>query len=468
MRGSKVIRGPCILRISDLKPNPKNPRTISDDRLKQFKKSLSEFGDLSGIINNKKSGQLCGGHQRIKLFDEDTQITITKKYSNPTKTGTIAEGYVTLEGEKFSYREVMWTEAKEKAANIAANRGAGDWDLPQLSEWLKELNSFDADFDMELTMFGADELKEFSGITVSEHSRTSSTGVDEDEVPEKPKARTKLGDVYSLGVHRLLCGDSTDVSMVESLMNGEKVDITFTSPPYNLGKFNVTDTATNNIKEPKRKQKYLTVTDDMTPEKYEEFIFNLISICLNFSESVLVNIGLMEANKRPVMRVVNRLIDQFKETLYWKKSASTPHIQPGIVTTLVEPIFCFGEFGSRMFRTATFKGNCPNVIEGVNAGGNEFAAVHAATFPVYFPQWIIENFSRKSVYDPFGGTGTTMIAAEKTNRKCFMMELDPHYCDIIVERWEKYTGQKAELVPKIKTVIRKPVKQTVNTRAKNH
>lgn len=153
--------GLFTLKLADLKPNAKNPRTISDDKLKQLKKALAEFGDISGIVFNIKTKQLVGGHQRLKIFDIDSVITIIKKYSRPTKTGTVAEGYVELNDERFSYREVSWSESKEKAANIAANKGAGEWDLPQLSEWLKELNSFDLDFDMDLTMFGADELKSY-------------------------------------------------------------------------------------------------------------------------------------------------------------------------------------------------------------------------------------------------------------------------------------------------------------------
>lgn len=434
------------MKIKDLTKNPNNPRTITDAKKSMLVKALARFGDLSGIVYNRKTKHLVGGHQRRDVLDQDAPITILRKYSKPTKTGTIAEGYIQIGTDRFAYREVYWDAHTEKAANIAANKGAGEWDPAKLSEWIKDLNTFDVNFDLDLTMFDSDEIKDIVGIEVAAHTRTGKTGVDEDELPEMPEPTTKPGDLYLLGEHRLLCGDSTSAGAVARLMNEAKADITFTSPPYNLGTFKVTGKATNKIVEPQRKQKYLTVTDDLTPEAYEKFLLDFINIALGVSESVLVNVGLMEANKRPVMRVIHTLIDQFKETLYWKKSTSTPHIQAGIVTTLVEPIFCFGKHNSRMFRTATFKGSCPNVVDGANAGGNEFAKVHSATFPVYLPEWIIENFSRGAVFDPFGGTGTTMIAAEKLRRKSFLMELDPSYCDIIVARWEKYTGLKARLV----------------------
>lgn len=197
------------MRTKDLAPNPKNPRTVTEAKLEQLKKALLEFGDLSGIVYNRTTKQLVGGHQRLKSFDADAPITITRKFNKATRTGTVAEGYVELRGERFSYREVSWDKHREMAANLAANKGAGEWDLPQVGEWLKELGSFDVDFDVSLTMFDEEELKDFGMIIVSEHTRTGATGVDEDEIPEKPPARTRPGSVYQLGEHRLVCGDST-------------------------------------------------------------------------------------------------------------------------------------------------------------------------------------------------------------------------------------------------------------------
>lgn len=149
------------MKLKDLAPNPKNPRTITKAKLEMLTKSLATHGDLSGIVYNKKSKQLVGGHQRKDISDPETDIVITKRLKKPTKTGTIAEGYVLIDGEKYSYREVWWDAKQEKAANIAANKGAGEWDMPQLAEWMKELSDFDADFDVDLTMFDSSERKKF-------------------------------------------------------------------------------------------------------------------------------------------------------------------------------------------------------------------------------------------------------------------------------------------------------------------
>lgn len=146
------------MKIKDLVPNKKNPRKISDDKLTQLKRAMIEFGDLSGIVYNRKTKRLVGGHQRTKHLDPEAEIVIKASWPKPTKVGTMAVGHVLLGGERFSYREVMWSENKEKAANIAANKNAGEWDMPQLKEWVEELDS--DEFDMELTMFDIDEVEE--------------------------------------------------------------------------------------------------------------------------------------------------------------------------------------------------------------------------------------------------------------------------------------------------------------------
>ncbi len=147
------------MRTKDLSPNLGNPRSITPAKLEQLKRALAEFGDLGGIVFNRKTKQLVGGHQRTSLFSGTADITYVKKYTTPTPTGTVAEGYITTaEGERFSYREVLWDETKEKAANIAANKGAGEWDFPKLGEWMRELDDFA--FDLDLTMFDEDERKE--------------------------------------------------------------------------------------------------------------------------------------------------------------------------------------------------------------------------------------------------------------------------------------------------------------------
>jgi hypothetical protein len=171
--------------IKDLAPNPKNPRVISDDRLQLLRKAIHEHGDLSGIVYNRKTQTLVSGHQRSKVFGPDAEIHIEQTYKKPTRTGTVAQGFVLLDGERYSYREVLWDGAKEKAASLAANRNAGDWDNALLADWLHELDDFGVDSD--LTMF----------------SKAERDGIFESLLPKEKKQKTEKSRVASDDVLQL-------------------------------------------------------------------------------------------------------------------------------------------------------------------------------------------------------------------------------------------------------------------------
>ena len=150
------------MKFSDLLPNPKNPREISDQKLEMLKKSMIEFGSLDGIIYNNRTKKLVGAHQRRKIYPH-AELMITQKYDVPTITGTLAEGYAMFDGERFPYRIVDWDESKEKAANLAANKGAGDWDVSLLSTQFEELKT--DGYNLDLTMFDASERTTFETIS---------------------------------------------------------------------------------------------------------------------------------------------------------------------------------------------------------------------------------------------------------------------------------------------------------------
>lgn len=147
--------------LGDLKPNPENPRRITDEKLEQLKRSLAEFGDLSGFIYNQRTDRFVGGHQRQKALPPNSEIKITQTYTPATKSGTTAIGEVIVNDEIFTYRVVDWDEAKEMAANIAANKGGGEWDFPKLTDWMNKLDAMN--FDMDLTMFDASERDRLLG-----------------------------------------------------------------------------------------------------------------------------------------------------------------------------------------------------------------------------------------------------------------------------------------------------------------
>jgi len=396
--------------IDKLIPYINNARTHSPEQIKQIQASIREFGFINPVLIDGNFN-IIAGHGRVMAAK--------------------AEG---MDKVPCLFIEHL-TEAQKKAYIIADNKLAENagWDMEILKIELEELQ--DLNFDIELTGFDMDEIEDLmTQFHVPEE-------IIEDEVPEPPEEPiTKPGDLWILGRHRLLCGDSTDNEMVDKLMGGVVADICFTSPPYNVGSLNIDE-----IEE--TRPKYNSYDDNKTGEEYYNFISTNVKLMLENAKEVFYNIGLVENNKRQIILLLNEFIAQFKDIIYWKKSTVAPHIQSGIINNLVEFILCFGN-GKRKFENAQFsQGTYWNVIEGPNASGNKYSNIHKATFPIYLPSNIIENFSPKNgtVIDCFGGTGTTLIACEQLNRTCYMMEIDPVYCDVIISRWENFTGQKAVL-----------------------
>lgn len=236
---------------------------------------------------------------------------------------------------------------------------------------------------------------------------------DEDAVPEHVEPKTKLGDLYQLGSHRLLCGDSTDVLKVEQLMGGEKADMVFTDPPYGID----LDTDYSDMA-PKSQKHKKVLNDDKDFEPGHLFLFGAEEMFLwgaNYYAKKLPDGGsLCVWDKYPTDQNDKRYGSAFE--LVWSKNKHKQSI-------------C--RLGS------------------LNVGHHKREAiVHPTQKPVNVVEWFFERWGKTgdSVVDCYGGSGSTLIACEKTKRKCFMMELDPHYCDVIVKRWEDYTGKKAELV----------------------
>ena len=145
------------MKIEELKANPKNPRTITDKRLESLKQSMLRFGDISGIVFNRMTGRLVGGHQRVKLFSEskDAKVGLVEKRSKADQQGTVATGFVRGDFGEFAYREVEWTEETEALANLAANKHGGEFDFDAVVEILREL---DGKAPLNLTGFSEEEL----------------------------------------------------------------------------------------------------------------------------------------------------------------------------------------------------------------------------------------------------------------------------------------------------------------------
>jgi len=395
--------------VASLVPYARNSRTHSDAQVAKIAASIREFGFLNPIIIDADNG-IIAGHGRVMAAQKLGLANVP-----------------VIEASHL-------TEAQKRAYVLADNRLALDagWDNDLLKIELQDLQA--EGFDLSLTGFNVDEIGNFladatEGLT------------DPDAVPDAPAVPVTVeGDVWLLGRHRLMCGDSTSIDAVDKLMDGQKANICFTSPPYNAGSLNVKGNKTTG-------KKYNSFDDNQTADEFFEFLSANMGCMLAVADEVFYNIGIVQDNKRTIFKIVDAFGSVFKDVIYWKKKTAAPHIQKGVINNLVEFILCFGD-GKRKFLNPQFgQGTYWNVIEGAGASGNEFSDIHKATFPVYLPQNIITNFSGRNavVIDCFGGTGTTLIACQMTDRDCRMMELDPKYCDVIVTRWQDFTGQQATL-----------------------
>ena len=315
------------------------------------------------------------------------------------------------------------------------NGSFGSWDYDRLADKWNEMPFKELGIKVWDDALGAD----------AKQPAAQAQEDDFDETADAVETRCKTGDIWKLGDHRLMCGDSTDAAQVALLMNGERADIAFTSPPYNLGASKMSDKCPNRAMN--NGTAYKGYDDNVSDDEYTELIEKSLGNALDFTDDAMFNIGILKSSKDGIIRMMYDFKDRFCDIIVWNKSQSMPLGLPshaGCVGHRCELIFCFNKNGNRAFSHPQWKhGAQINRIDTENASGNEYAKQHAATFPVALPFEVIKAFTDSSVLDLFGGTGTTMIAAEQLKRRCFMMELDPHYCDIILARWEKLTGQTA-------------------------
>ena len=243
-----------------------------------------------------------------------------------------------------------------------------------------------------------------------------------------------------------MCGDSTKEEDVSKLMNGEICDITVTSPPYGAEN---TANLRNHFEKGKKIKKidsfYLSHKDESS--EWSLLIEKFFNVAQKFSKCQFINIQMLANNKILLIDWIYENSEKLVDILIWKKNICPPQMASNVLNNQFEFIFVFdNENNSRTIRFGSFRGNISNVIE-TKREKNEYAEIHKAVFPIEFPTKILNiNKLAKTIFDPFGGTGTTLIACEQLDRQCYMMELDPAYCDVIVDRWEKFTGKKAEKI----------------------
>lgn len=413
--------------VASLQPAPYNPRKITKQRLELLGRSMKRFGDLSGIVLNLTTGNLIGGHQRVKHFDSDWPIYLDKKAAigKLDKVGTIAHGYVDSAFGRWAYREVRWTPAQEKAANLAANAHGGEFDMQLVGEMLQDLKL--AGEDLEITGLAMHQVERMLGDVV------------EPEIPDKPKKPiTKLGDIWQLGDHRLVCGDSTqELPYAQVTDNGserfDRIAMIWTDPPWNvaLGKHD----------NPKHKRRAIE-NDDLPAAEFAKFLQQaMFCMTKNLQGDIYV---VMSAKEWPAVDAALRGVGlHWSATIAWVKDQFV--MGRGNYHRRLEPIW----YGWRKGAKSSFCGarDQDDVWEIPRPKASE---EHPTMKPVELVARALINSSSKGdiVLDPFGGAGSLILAAEQLGRRGRSIELDPGYCDVIVKRWETMTGKKARRTAK--------------------
>ena len=416
-----------------------NPRTIKKDQFERLKTSIKDnpdYFEARPIILSDRTGQLVilAGNQRYKAA----------KALGMTEVPTIV-----LHG---------LTEERERELIIRDNVENGDWDIDILAnEWNPE----------DLVAWGV-EMPEFS----------MTTEIVEDEAPEvkeEEPAKSKLGEIYRLGNHRLMVGDSTKADQVAKLCDGATMDLLITDPPYNVDYGNYKDAA--EAKRLKRRTDGKTVENDSwsTPEEFQAFLATAYSIASEnmrdgaafyiwFASTQTDNFLAASALAGQTIRqtliwIKDRLSLgrqdyqwQHEPCLYgWKGGAGHYFVNLRNLTTVFDDEKPIDELSNKELKelVANYREAIPTSI--IREQKPTKSEEHPTMKPVKLIAKLIGNSSRERerVLDIFGGSGTTMIACEQLNRVCYMMELDPHYADVIIERWQNFTGQTAEKIGEV-------------------
>ena len=378
-----------LRRVRDLHPNPKNPRTITEQSLKGLRESLKDNGYTMRLIVDSHN-KILSGHARWIIMNQDDPDAVIEVL--------------------VAQREL--TEQEEKDAILGHNVLGGSWDIESAQmnfdpvDWQK----FDLTFDIDDLPGGEQKIEE-------------------DEIPETAPPICKKGDVWKLGNHRLMCGDSTNPEDIEKLMDGMKADLLITDPPYNVAY------------EGKTKDKLTIQNDSMDDASFRQFLIDAFSAANCFlkdggvfyiwhadSEGLNFRYACKEAGwkvRQCLIWLKNSLV-MGRQDYQWKHEPCLYGWKDGAAHV----------WNSDRKQTTILEFDKPTKSE-----------QHPTMKPVNLFAYQIKNSSKQGEYvlDLFGGSGTTLIACEQLNRKCFMMELDPHYCDVILQRYINFKGSDADV-----------------------
>lgn len=417
--------------IKELKFNEKNPRKITRQEMTKLMRSIQEFGFVDPVIVNKHETRyniIVGGHQRVQAAEKlgITEVPVT---------------YVEL------------NEEKEQLLNIALNQISGEWDDDKLFELLKELEERGAD----LSLSGLEEPALDKILAVNKKTEKEKTIDQTPAKPEEPKS--KKGEIWLLGNHRLMCGDSTEFDDVHELMNKKIADLCWTDPPYG-----VSYKGTNN---PNGREWDVLKNDDLRDNELYDFLFKIFkNVAVHTKPNAAIYTCYASVNHIIFENALKEAGIQIKQTLIWEKGHVLGHSD---YHWTHEPIlYCRKKdnpkwFGDRTHKTVILNATIENlqdlkkeelinmiaeirensdIIREKKDPSNEY--LHSTQKPVSLSQRMIKNSSKPKdlIFEPCAGSGSTLMACETSGRTCYAMELDPKYVDVILTRWAKFTEKE--------------------------
>lgn len=384
-------------KITDLIPADYNPRKDlkpGDPDYEKLKHSMKEFGYVDPIIWNQQTGRVVGGHQRLKILQDEG----------------IKEAECIV---------VNLNEDKEKALNVALNKISGDWDKDKLALLMTDLQA--SDLDILLTGFDEDEISDL----LSTADDTHDDDFDVDSELDKPPF-SKSGDLWHLGKHTLLCGDATKTESYQKLLGDHKVNLVLTDPPYNVDY----QSKAGKIK-----------NDHQDEDKFYQFLLaafqNMNTAMANDTSIYIFHADTEGLNFRRAFRDAGFYLSG---CCIWKKQSLVLGRSP--YQWQHEPVlYGWKQNGKHEWYT----GRKESTIWEFDRPKQ--SKEHPTMKPIPLLAYPIMNstMSNCTVLDPFGGSGSTLIACEQTNRICYMMELDPKYCDVIVNRYIKQVDSDQDI-----------------------
>lgn len=392
---------------SELRPSPRNWRTHPQAQQDALRGLLTEIGYADALLARETPDglELIDGHLRAETTpDAEVPVLIL---------------------------DVTADEADKLLLTIDPLAGMAGCDAGKLAELRASVST-----RSEAVRAMLDDLAKANGLD-------KPAEVVEDDVPE-PAAEpvSRRGDLWVLGGHRLLCGDSTDAGDVAMCVE-TRADLCFTSPPYNAGG----NPAASNLAG--TESKYIGDADDRPEVEYLAFLRSFTDAAMDVCAAAVVNIQMLAGNKRPVLRWLDANAARFVDMAIWDKPSAPPQMAANVLNSQHEllVVMAAGPNPSKAIPFANWHGDVGSVYRGAGQKDRDVAALHAATMPIHLPLWVMQVLCplAEVIYEPFCGSGTTLVAAAQVGRICRAIDIEPRYVDVAVRRWQRLTGMDAVL-----------------------